>query len=186
MLCPSRTTSSTGGDMKISKAEEQAMRLAVRLASEGRQMTLADLARLERLPEPTVAKLVAKLRRGGVVTAVRGRNGGYELAGPPEEVDVASVIRSLGKPLLDGASCSVSGPQDANCPHLANCGLRSMWHHLESRLGAVLERTTLADLCRDETLVAHDLTERWPARAREPRPSLVLAASPLRHAADRS
>jgi Rrf2 family protein len=171
--------------MKISKAEEHALRLAVRLAREGRQMTLSELAELERLPEPTVAKLVGRMRRGGVVTAVRGRNGGYELAASADETDVASVIRSLGKPLLDGA-CSATEPRDAHCPHLANCGVRSMWHHLESRLAAVLERTTLADLCRDESLVTLQMTERWPARVRENRPGLELAVSARPLATERS
>ena len=74
---------------RISKAEEQALRLTMRLASVGTQQTLGELAEAERLPEPTVAKLLGQLKRGGVVEAVRGRRGGYVLADQPAMISAA-------------------------------------------------------------------------------------------------
>ena len=80
--------------MKISKPEEQAMRLVMRMATHADQATLGELSALERLPEPTVAKLLGRLRQGGIVEVQRGRNGGYVLALPPAEITVAAVIRA--------------------------------------------------------------------------------------------
>jgi len=147
--------------VKISKAEEQSLRLMMSLARCGRQATLAELSEMECIPEPTVAKLLARLRRGGVVLALRGRNGGYELARPADRLDVAMVIRALGKPLLDGAGCTPADPSDSRCPNVEDCGLRSVWRHLETRIEQVLASTTLADLAQDEQQVEKHMARLW-------------------------
>ena len=48
---------------RVTKAEEQALRLIMRMAVLARQVTLSELAEQEELPEPTVAKLLGLLRR---------------------------------------------------------------------------------------------------------------------------
>ncbi len=148
--------------MKISKAEEQSLRLAVALAGHGGQLTLADLAEREHLPEATIAKLLGRLRRGGLVLAVRGRNGGYVLSRPAGEISAADVIRALGRPVLEGSECSSDRPYDAECPHAGDCGLRSVWKHLSDRMTAVLESTSLADLGRTEAAVQLHLSDLDP------------------------
>ena len=124
---------------RVTRAEEQAVRLTMRLATAGGQVTLASLAGAEQLPEPTVAKLLGMLRRGGVVDAVRGRHGGYVLADTPESITAGSVIRSI-----------------------SGCGLRPVWQHLGDRVSEVLEQTTVADLLKREAASTRDLQELWP------------------------
>jgi Rrf2 family iron-sulfur cluster assembly transcriptional regulator len=151
--------------LRITKAEEQALRLCLRLAAEGSQRTLAELASRENLPEPTVAKLLGQLRRGAVVAAVRGRNGGYELAGAPEEISVAQVLWALGGDPAPPHPC-VSRPQSAaDCPRLSDCGIRSVWRHLQERVSRLLEGTSLADLLETERRVSEHVNHIWPREA---------------------
>ncbi len=145
--------------MKIMKADEQALRIAACLARRGEQMTLAGIAEAERLPQPMVTKLLVRLRRGGVVRTIRGRNGGYELARPSDRISVADVLRALGKPLLEGAGCTPEAPLDEVCPHAEDCGLRPVWGVVADRIAAVLENTSLADLTGREQLVELRLLE---------------------------
>ena len=154
--------------MKISKAEDQSLRLVTCLARADGQLTLADLAARERLPEPTVAKLLARLRRGEVVVAARGRHGGYELARPAAQISVAAVLRALDRPLLDGGDCTQAHPNDPGCPHLGDCGVRSVWRHLEARVAHVLEATSMDDLCRTEQQVTSQMTALWPQNQNHP------------------
>lgn len=149
--------------MKISKAEEQSLRLVMCLARLGGQPTLAELATSERLPEATAAKLLGRLRRGGVVAVQRGRSGGYSLAREAERISVADVIRALGRPLLEGARCSPGDSPDPDCPHMADCGLRSVWGHVAQRLRDVLDHTSVAELNQQESTVAARLVERLEA-----------------------
>ncbi len=145
---------------KISKAEEQAMRLTLRLAASGQQQTLSDLALGEELPEPTVAKVLGQLRRGGVVDAVRGRHGGYILAGTPKEISARQVLSSVAVDFIAGSPCPKHGNEP--CPRNTDCGLRSVWQHLEKTLTEVLDRTTIADLLEKEAKVSAQLQDRWP------------------------
>jgi len=154
--------------MKISKAEDQSLRLVTCLARAGSQLTLSDLAARENLPEPTVAKLLSRLRQGDVVTAARGRHGGYELARPATRISVAAVLQALGRPLLDGGGCSPARPNDRRCPHLGDCGVRSVWRHLEARVSHVLEETSVADLCRTEQQVTRQMSTLWPESSDHP------------------
>ena len=145
---------------RITRAEEQALRLIMRLATAGRQQTLGELAEDEGLPEPTVAKLLGFLRRGGVVEAVRGRNGGYILADDPEVISAGKVIGSING---DASFTYPCGDQmEADCPRNRNCGLRPIWHYLESRVASVLEQTSIADLLQQESEAAVNVQKLWP------------------------
>jgi len=169
--------------MKISKAEDQSLRLVTCLARAEGQLTLADLAAREHLPEPTVAKLLARLRRGDVVVAARGRHGGYELARPAAGISVAAVLKALGRPLLEGGDCTPARPNDPRCPHLGDCGVRSVWRHLEARVSHVLEETSLADLCRTEQQVSRQMTALWPGISEHPDAGSGIASPPTALAA---
>jgi len=146
---------------RVTRAEEQAVRLTMRLATSGNQMTLAELAVEEQLPEPTVAKLLGLLRKGGVVHAVRGRHGGYVLAGTPDDITAGAVIRSVSGDDVFEFPC----PEDLgtpDCPRNTDCGLRPVWRHLGERVSEVLEQTSVADLLRREAAQSQTLQELWP------------------------
>ena len=146
---------------RVTRAEEQAVRLIMRLAVVGEQLTLSDLALAEDLPEPTVAKLLGMLRRGGVVEAVRGRNGGYVLSRSPDQTSAASVIRSISGEQVFTYPCSEASEQP-DCPRPDNCGLRPVWQHLGSRVAEILEQTSIADLLRKEEAASANLQNLWP------------------------
>ena len=135
--------------MKITKLEEQSIRLVVTLAKGAGQMTLPMLAEAENLSEALVAKIMGQLRNGGIITAARGRTGGYELAHDAETLTVAAVIRALGKPLLEGCASELGG--ESLCPHSADCSLRPIWQHLQAEIENTLERITVSQLLRHES-----------------------------------
>jgi Rrf2 family protein len=148
--------------LRFTKAEEQALRLSMRLAETGQLQTLGELADQENLPEPTVAKLLGQLRRGGVVAALRGRNGGYELAEPPARTSVARVLKALGADPAPNHPCLEGEQGDLECPRTGDCGLRSVWRHLQSQVARLLEGTTLADLLLAEQKVGTHVNNLWP------------------------
>jgi Rrf2 family protein len=135
--------------MKISKLEEQSIRLAVALARQGEQMTLSELSAEERLSEALIAKIMGRLRQGGIIRAARGRSGGYELVAPPDELTVAAVIRALGRPLFNGCYTKASEP----CPHESDCTLKPIWEYLQSAVAHTLDQITLSDLVKKERYV---------------------------------
>jgi Rrf2 family protein len=153
--------------MKLTKLEEQGLRLTMALARGGGQMTLPELAEEEHLSEALVAKVLGKLRVGGVVNASRGRNGGYELVTPPERTTVSSVMRALGRPLVEGCF-NEEHHDEARCPHKGGCSLRPVWETLEEKVTEILSQVTLADLIRRESDVRLRLAEIERADRRAP------------------
>jgi len=149
--------------LRITKAEDQAVRLVMQLAASGEQMTLGQLAEREGLPEPTVAKLLGQLRRGGVVEAIRGRHGGYVLGGDPEQITTGSVLRALGSDPAPDHPC-VLDPETGggDCPRTGDCGLRAVWRYLAQQVAGLLEKTTIADLLKVEQSVGGQLQQLWP------------------------
>jgi len=152
---------------RVTRAEEQAVRLSMRLALVRGQMTLAELAQSEALPEPTVAKLLNMLRRGGVVEALRGRHGGYVLADVPERISAGKVIRSVSGDDVFGYPCG-SPDEIPDCVRNEDCGLRPVWRHLGSRVEEVLEQTSLADLLQREKAATNQLQDLWPLGEDQP------------------
>jgi Rrf2 family protein len=136
--------------MKITKVEEQSIRLAVALAKHGGQLTLPELADREKLSEALIAKIMGRLRKGGIVRASRGRSGGYELLESPDALSVAAVIRALGKPVFEGCQSAMTDRNAAPCPHQADCTLRPIWEHLQSAVTHTLDQITLSDLIQKE------------------------------------
>jgi len=132
--------------MRITKFEEYGLRLVVRLAAHGGRLTIRELADAERIPEATVAKVIAKLRRANVVRAERGRNGGYALAQPADQLTVARVVEAFDERLYDPGFCDRMAPGDAACSRVASCGLRPVWRGLTAVIGEFLAGITVADV----------------------------------------
>jgi Rrf2 family iron-sulfur cluster assembly transcriptional regulator len=131
--------------MKITATEEYGMRCMLQLAlHKGQTFPLSELAAAEGIAPPFAAKVLLRLRHAGLVVASRGRNGGYALASPPDQITVLRILKALGKPLFDSTFCRDHGsPNAADCSRLTNCSLRPVWAHLDALLRRFLERWPL-------------------------------------------
>jgi Rrf2 family protein len=154
--------------MKITSQEEYGLRCLLRLASaeEGQSLTIPEIATAEGLSAPYVAKLLAVLRQGGLLESVRGRSGGYRLAGTPADVSLGKILMVLGEPLFDdpGYCQRHAGTEtEGNCVHQGGCTLRALWQTLEQWMRHTLDQITLADLLQSD----HRLTDLLRARLAE-------------------
>ena len=131
--------------MRISKYEEFGLRLVAGLAQNGGRLNIRELAEHEGLPETTVAKVIARLRRCGLVEAERGRNGGYSLVRPADTITLAQVVEAFGNHVYDGDFCGRMNP-DGDCNHDRSCGLRPVWRGLGAVIGEFLDGFTVADI----------------------------------------
>jgi Rrf2 family protein len=132
--------------VRITKSEEYGLRLVIRLAAEGGRLTIRQLADAEQLSEPTVAKVIGRLRSSGVVSAERGRNGGYSLTTPAEKITVARVVEAFDERMYDPEFCDRMSPGTERCSRSSNCGLRPVWRGLAAVIGEFLAGITVADV----------------------------------------
>jgi len=84
------------------------------------------------------------LKRAGYLKSRKGQKGGYVLAKPPGEINVAEVIRVMDGPLAPIDCVSVMAHEP--CPMEGRCGLRWLWKDVRDAVAEILEKTTFADL----------------------------------------
>ncbi len=131
--------------MRISARTEYGMRVLVQLArhhGEG-PLSLACIARDEKLPHAYLEQLVSQLRRAGLVTATRGHSGGYELARSPREINLADAMRVLEGPLLE-MPCAGAADLEA-CDRPQPCSVHGLFQGVYEAMSSTLGAITLAD-----------------------------------------
>ncbi|MDQ7006251.1 MAG: Rrf2 family transcriptional regulator [Acidobacteriota bacterium] len=152
--------------MKISTLEEYAVRCLSQLARAEGKLTIGAIAELEGLSEENTAKVMARLRSMGLARSLRGKDGGYLLARPAEQISLAEVLEGVAGELFQLERCHGDRGDRAGCVHHAECSLRPMWARLEQVVHDFLSALTIADLLREESAmrnVVRALSHRHPA-----------------------
>ena len=111
-------------------------------------LSLAEISRTELLPLAYLEQLIGELRRAGLVEGVRGLHGGYRLTRAPDEITVGEVYRVLEGPIAP-VECTADDYLPHSCEREAGCLSRSVWERVQQSISAVLDATTLSDLCRE-------------------------------------
>lgn len=137
---------------------EYGVRLMVRLGQlpGDEPVSLKTVAESERLPLAYLERIVALLRRAGLVESTRGAHGGYRLARPASEIRMDEVIVAL-EGAVAPMSCFVDDRQDDRvlCSHLddsgSGCATKLLWTRVQGGVQRALQQTTLAELVSFET-----------------------------------
>ena len=133
--------------MRISTKAQYAVRAMVSLSMHGagRPLALRDIAGREQISLAYLEQLFVKLRRGKIVTSVRGPGGGYVLARPAEQIRVDEIIDSVEESLVPVSCMDAKG----RCVCNDVCISHGVWQGLGERVRQFLSSITLADLMAD-------------------------------------
>lgn len=104
------------------------------------------------VPEDYLEQLLGGLRRAGLVSTVRGAQGGYSLAKAPEEITVGDIIDALEGPL----SISDCVGDESLCRKAGQCRSRLVWEYLSRSINDVLQSITLRDMLEQESFISPD------------------------------
>jgi Rrf2 family protein len=130
--------------MYVNAKADYAVRAAVELAGSSRECPrkLDEIATAQAIPASYLTMIITQLRDAGVIRSQRGSNGGYWLARPAEELDLGSVIRAVGGPLV-----AVRGQAPEEVAYVGSAvALQKVWVALDASLRKVLEQVTVADV----------------------------------------
>ena len=129
--------------MRISARVDYAVRAAIELAAAAPGTLTCDrIAQAQGIPSRFLQAILGDLQHARLVTSQRGREGGYRLALPAEQVSIARVMR-----VEQGFLAEVHGqrPEDVEYPGTA-APLAGVWVAARESYRQVLERVTLADV----------------------------------------
>ncbi len=105
-------------------------------------MSATYVAETLRLPAPTVSKILKTLGDSGLVTSVRGAEGGYRLSKPAADINVAEVIEAMEGDLALTECCETT-----NLCNLASmCAMQNNWLKINGLIKSLLSRLSIVDM----------------------------------------
>ncbi len=118
------------------------------MAKDDDLLSLAEISRRQDISLAYLEQLFVKLRRAGLVEAVRGPGGGYRLARSPSDIRISQVLEAVEETVDAmhtgaGASGGVSG---SRAQSLTN----RLWESLSANVYVFLHQTRLADVIKNE------------------------------------
>ena len=134
--------------MRLTKRGEYALRALIHLgiAQElGRPMVqIAEIATKENIPIKFLESILVLLKEAGYLESKRGKEGGYFLARPQQEIMIGDVVRKLDGPLAPIPCVSQNFYERCTCPDETHCGLRMLMLDVRNAIASILDKYSLA------------------------------------------
>jgi Rrf2 family protein len=143
--------------MKMSAGVEWALHCCTVLSTASAPVPAHRLAELHGVSKTYLAKHLQALSRAGLIHAVEGRDGGYELSRPADDVTVYDVVRAIDGPeaAFRCAEIRQQGPLPASAEACkVPCGIAKVMATAERAWRDSLQAVTIGDLAAtvDSTL----------------------------------
>ena len=152
--------------MRVSAKVDYALRAGVELAQAepGRPMKGERIAQAQEIPLKFLENILGDLKHAGLVRSQRGAEGGYWLARPADELNLAQVIRAVEGPLV-----GIRGQRPEEVEYAGSAtALKQVWIALRANLRKVLEHVTVADVAAgklpEEVVALTGAEEAWQTR----------------------
>ncbi len=130
--------------MKLTTRGRYAVMAMVDLAEHGGEepVCIGDIAERQNLSVAYLERLFAALRRAELLSAGRGRCGGYALTRPADQISVAAVMAALDED-MDATRC---GGQAACTGNGERCRTHGLWMALSEQVQGFLADVSLDDV----------------------------------------
>jgi Rrf2 family protein len=136
--------------MRLSTRSRYGTRIMLRLAQNYNKgpIFLKEIAQNEDISEKYLSQLVIPLKAHGLLFALRGAQGGYQLSKSPSKITVKDIVQAL-EGHLSPVEC-VENP--SACSKVENCSVRDVWETLYEKIAETLESVSLKDLLESKEM----------------------------------
>lgn len=120
--------------------------------AEATPLSAKDLADLQGVSPTFLAKIFQKLEKAGIVRAIGGLRGGYQLAKAPADISFLAVVDAIegDKPLFDcreiRGRCALFGDKPPSWATDGTCAIHAVMLKAEKSMRATLAGCSLADV----------------------------------------
>ena len=134
--------------MRLSTKAQYAVRALVDLSlhSSGRPVALKEIARREEIPLNYLEQLFFRLKKGNIVSSVRGPGGGYILARERSMIRIGEIVVTVEEPLNPVACLD---ERKSSCTRVSQCVTHNIWKGLGDRIKGFLDSINLEDLTEE-------------------------------------
>ena len=134
--------------MKISTKGRYGLRAVLDIAMHDEAASVSSIAARQFISENYLEKLIAMLKKAGIVNSLRGAQGGYVLAKPAEEISVGEVLRALEGD-LNPVDCAEIDGSGEFCEGADTCVTKSVWKRISDSINQAVDNLMIAELAMD-------------------------------------
>lgn len=106
------------------------------------------IAERQGIPVRFLEHVLRELRHAGLVESARGAHGGYRLALPASKIRLGDIIQAVEGPIALTTHAAPRGSNGNGHHTLHGSLVQGVWDEVNVSVLETLNRTTLADLCR--------------------------------------
>ncbi len=150
--CDTRAAAAEAGVKLSTKGRYAMVALADLALNEARAgddlISLAEISKRQDISLPYLEQLFVKLRRAGLVEAVRGPGGGYKLARSADAIRVSEVLQAVEENVdaMHTGAGATGGSSGSRAQSLTN----RLWQSLSANVYVFLHQTRLSDVVKND------------------------------------
>jgi Rrf2 family protein len=125
--------------MRISARCEYACRALLELSlhwPNPEPLRIHAISKRQNIPMRYLVQILIQLKRLGLVSSIRGKAGGYNLAKSPNKISLGEVMRQTGGPLLPVSDSGIK----------KNSVFTTIWKEVEDAMAKVLDKVSFEDI----------------------------------------
>ncbi|SDM78311.1 RrF2 family transcriptional regulator [Acetanaerobacterium elongatum] len=119
-----------------------AMMIIAEYADSNEAVTVISISEKLGISKIYLEQVFALLKRAGLVTAIKGSQGGYRLAQPPAAITALDILQAVEHSLFESAEESVL----KNAPNIEEALQSDVFMALDTAVADTLKKVTLVDL----------------------------------------
>lgn len=120
----------------------RAMMYIVTKTKDGSKAGIKDIARHTDTPEPFVAKILQTLSKEGIVSSIKGPNGGFYIDPRQKEISLMDIVKAIdGKDLFISCGLGIK-----NCSEKKPCPIHYEYKAIREQVSEMLKNNTIHDL----------------------------------------
>ena len=134
--------------VKLSTKGRYGLRALIDLAQYGEKeaVSIQSISARQQISDSYLEQLVRKLKKAGLVTSLRGAQGGYRLAKPSEEISVGDVLRAL-EGSIEAVSCQEG--ENPSCVGKDLCVARYVWQKVNKSIQETVDSIMISQLVEE-------------------------------------
>jgi len=136
--------------LKISSKSSYAVRALIHLARHSIKNAIRaqDISNKENIPAPFLEQIFSKLKKAGIIEAIRGPHGGFRLAKTPQEITLANIVTVLEGP-IEPVLCSMPENRTPDCHEVEGCCSRHLCNELDGAILGTLNKHTIGSMSQE-------------------------------------
>ncbi len=108
------------------------------------KLTLKEIVAKQDVPLDYMEKLLFQLKKAGIVSTIRGKNGGYALSRSPSEIKISDITTLMENP-VKRLNCLVK-ENSKKCDIFDYCMIKYVWNDAYIAMTKALSKYTFQDL----------------------------------------